>query len=254
MATDSDLYANVERRDFRPSIGEVARDLALRLTALRRPYWRTLLWLARQRPYLKLIERVVHLEGDVAECGVFRGRTLLAMANYVDSVDKNKIIYGFDSFKGFPGDSVGYVDLGPGRTMTNVKNRFTDAGNARDRIERVACHLDLNVELYTGYFEQTLPKVVSAGRKFCFVYVDCDIYESYRTCLNLLYDAVVPGGIILFGEYTRPVWPGVTRAVDEFFADRLESPIRCDDPGRPQKPKYYVIKGDDAAKVTAAAA
>jgi hypothetical protein len=90
------------------------------------------------------------------------------------------------------------------------------------------------------------------------VHLDCDIYESYKTCLDSLYDQVVPGGVILFDEYACPVWPGATRAVDEFFSDKPEKPLLCRDEGRPQKPKYYVIKGltaaNDAEKRAARAA
>jgi len=131
--------------------------------------------------------------------------------------------------------------------MEKVKKRFTKANTARKRIERVATHLDLNVELHKGYFENTLPGLLSNRSQFCLVHLDCDIYESYLTCLDKLYDLTVPGGIILFDEYDCPVWPGATKAVDEFFADKIEKPIRCDDPGRPTKPKYYVVKGQQAA-------
>ena len=41
-----------------------------------------------------------------------------------------------------------------------------------------------------------------------------------------------------FEEYRRPVWPGATRAVDEFFADRKESPVNSD-----VADLYYVVKG-----------
>jgi len=238
----SEMYAGVGQADFRPSVWEMGREIAIRLSCLRRPYWRFMSWFSANRPYLQLIKRVAHLEGDVAECGVFRGRTLLRLAMYVNSVNKRKTVHGFDSFQGFPPRSVTEGDLGPNRTMTKVRNRFKRAGSARDRIERVASHLNLELEVHAGYFEDTVPQVVARGRRFCFIHLDCDIYESYRTCLASLYDALVPGGIMLFDEYACPVWPGATRAVDEFFEGKRERPIRCDDPGRPEKPRYYIVK------------
>ena len=228
--------------ESRPSFYDLGREAAIRVSMLRQPYWKVMAHFADNRPYMQLIKKAVKLEGDIIECGVFRGRTLLRLANYVNSVNKDKTLFGLDSFEGFPTDTIIEGDLGPNRTMAKVKGRFKNTGGARERIERVAKHLGLNVELHKGFFENTLPNVVKDGRKFCFIHLDCDIYESYKTCLNSLYESLVPGGIMLFDEYACPIWPGATAAVDEFFSDRPERPIRCDDPGRPEKPKYYIVK------------
>jgi O-methyltransferase len=82
-------------------------------------------------------------------------------------------------------------------------------------------------------------------RTYCFIHVDCDIYESHLDCLNLLYDRLVPGGIVVFDDYAQPKWPGATRAVDEFFADRPERPVKL---ASRQNPAWYVRKPLDAAK------
>ncbi|MCY0151814.1 TylF/MycF family methyltransferase [Hoeflea alexandrii] len=56
------------------------------------------------------------------------------------------------------------------------------------------------------------------------MFIDCDIYESHLDCLNVLYDQLVPGGIVVFDDYAEPKWPGASRAVDEFFADQPVKP------------------------------
>lgn len=249
----SDIYANIPRSDGRPRISAVLRDAAIRAACLRRPYWGVMTALSANRPYLQLLRRVIYLEGDVAECGVFRGRTLLRMAMFVDAVTDRKTVHGFDSFHGFPPTAVGAGDLGPGRTFEKVRKRFQHPGPARDRIERAAWHLNLNVQLHAGYFEETLPRLLEQSRRFCFVHLDCDLYESYRTCLNHLYDALVPGGIMLFDEYACPVWPGATEAVDEFLQHCPERPLACDDPGRRGKPKYYIVKDESGCRCSASA-
>ena len=60
------------------------------------------------------------------------------------------------------------------------------------------------------------------GEKFCFASLDCDIYESYKECLEFFYPRLVPGGVVLFDEYNDPPWPGCNKAVDEFLADKPE--------------------------------
>jgi hypothetical protein len=209
---------------------------------VRRAYWQVATWQAQNRPYLQLLERCCQLQGDVIECGVYRGKSLLRVATWLKSRGIRKLVHGLDSFDGFPQEAIDQLDLGPGRTMQKVSGRFRGAHSAPIQIMRTAADLDLPIKLHVGFFEKKLPALISAGRKFCFVHIDCDIYESYRCCLEHLYDATVPGGIILFDEYRCPVWPGATQAVDEFFANKPEKPQACHDPGRPKKPKYYIEK------------
>jgi hypothetical protein len=57
-----------------------------------------------------------------------------------------------------------------------------------------------------------------ADRVFSFVHLDCDIYESYKQCLEFFYLRLTPGAIVLFDEYNDPEWLGCTVAVDEFFS------------------------------------
>jgi hypothetical protein len=217
-------------------------ERAIRASRVRRIFWNWATHWARHRPYLQLLERCAPLDGDVIECGVFRGKSLLRIATWLKQHGVRKSIHGLDSFDGFPVDGIGEVDLGPGRTVQKVRGRFRGASDAPRSILRTAADLDLPIRLHVGLFDETLPRLIGSGRKFCFVHIDCDIYESYRHCLEKLYDATVPGGIILFDEYRCPMWPGATQAVDEFFADKPEKPAACHDPGRPTKPKYYVMK------------
>ena len=48
-----------------------------------------------------LLERTSAIPGDVAECGVWRGRSLVAMGLYLQQQGSRKTIFGFDSFQGF---------------------------------------------------------------------------------------------------------------------------------------------------------
>ena len=80
------------------------------------------------------------------------------------------------------------------------------------------------IHFYKGRFEESMPKL-SPEQKFSFVYMDCDLYQSYKTCLEHMYHRVVSGGIILFDEYHEVCkWPGAKKAIDEFFIDKPEKP------------------------------
>ena len=49
----------------------------------------------------RMIERTHLLDGELADCGVFRGASLIAIGIYLQQQQIAKTVYGFDSFQGF---------------------------------------------------------------------------------------------------------------------------------------------------------
>ena len=58
------------------------------------------------------------------------------------------------------------------------------------------------------------------NNKIAILHIDSDLYESYLTCLNNLYENIIDGGIIIFDEYYSHKYPGARVAVNEFFEDK----------------------------------
>jgi hypothetical protein len=139
-------------------------------------------------------------DGLVLEFGVRGGRS-------VDHIARRRpgtTVHGFDSFEGLPAPWTGY-------TM--------DAGAFRGR---GVPHVERNVELHVGWFDDTLPPFVAAhAEPVAFVHVDSDIYESARTVLYGLAPRFVPGSVIVFNEYFNyPNWRAHEfRAFQEFCLD-----------------------------------
>jgi len=75
-----------------------------------------------------------------------------------------------------------------------------------------------------GYFEDTLERFKDL--RFAGVNLDCDLYQSYLTCLEFFYPRVVPGGYIIFDDYGLPAYPGAQKAVDSFLAAKPEKITR----------------------------
>jgi hypothetical protein len=169
-----------------------------------------------------LVDRVASVPGDLAECGVFRGATLVPTAIYLHQKKIDKHIFGFDSFQGF--DRVVTKDVALGGT----KDPYRRVGGFSETSEQLVAgklrrfEAEENVTLLPGYFRDSLP--TRAASRFSFVHLDCDTYESYRECLSFFYPRVNAGGIILFDEYNDPAWPGCNMAIDEFLADKPEKP------------------------------
>jgi O-methyltransferase len=185
---------------------------------------------------ISLIEQTRHVPGDIAECGVYRGQSLIPMAIYVRQRGIDKKLYGFDSFEGFAPSVVDDLRLGGTNDEWKTPGLMNDT--SRERVASKAKVFGLShVTLVKGYFDATFPAFSDAV--FSFVHLDCDAYDAYRECLAFFYPRLSTHGIISFDEYNDPPWPGCNRAVDEFLSDKPEKlqVIACDN-----YEKYYFVK------------
>lgn len=188
---------------------------------------------------LDLLDRVAEVPGSVAECGVYRGRTLVPLSLYVKIRQPGKHVFGMDSFEGFPANAINKEPPTMGCDPSNSATAFT---NTSDALVLKKLHLfGLNyVQVYKGYFDNTLPRL--SRQRFSFVHLDCDLYESYRQCLNFFYPRMNPGAILLLDEYNDPAWPGCNQAVDEFLVDK---PERVEEIERQNYLKCFFVKQTD---------
>lgn len=181
-----------------------------------------------------MVDKVQKVEGDIVECGVSIGHGALLFTLFSDYIGTPRTYYGFDSFEGFP--CPGEKDE---NTPITGKGFWANPPEAvlrvlRDgRLPEEVIHE--RIRLLKGWFDKTLPNY--EGR-IALLHLDCDLYESYKLSLEILYDKVQPGGVIMFDEYGDARWPGARKAIDEFF---------CDKPEKPQAHekcswKYFVIK------------
>ena len=173
--------------------------------------------------------------GAYVECGVYQGHTMLTAATFLRNLGKNRDIYGFDTFQGFPVIEVDERDHPRYFTRLHELNSIDDEHLKRAR-ERTKDFEDLshlettyfinsdhvfskakdfsNIHLVAGAFQKTLRKF---EQPITVLFLDCDLYQSYKDCLEALYHLVLPGGVVIFDEYFSLKYPGARLAVDEFF-------------------------------------
>jgi hypothetical protein len=72
--------------------------------------------------------------------------------------------------------------------------------------------------LIKGVFKETLDKI---DQPVGVLFLDCDLYQSYKDCLDALYSKVISGGAIIFDEYYSLKYPGPRLVVNEFFEDKI---------------------------------
>ena len=120
--------------------------------------------------------------------GVYRGKTMQHISQHF----RDQTCWGFDSFVGLP--EPWYISAGE-----NAKTH--PAGKFDMRIETEQPRFRDNVRLVAGRSEDPLPPWLEQNRgRNRFLHVDCDLYSSTRTVLDLLNARIVPGTVIVFDE------------------------------------------------------
>ncbi len=178
------------------------------------------------------------IRGDIAECGVWRGGSMMAIAlALLAEEDVERTLHLYDTFEGMsePTDR----DFDPaGRSarallegaakddeiwccaaLDDVRRNVASTGYPRERLAFVK-----------GKVEDVLPG--SAPGPLALLRLDTDWYESTRHELEHLYPLLVPNGVLIIDDYGH--WAGSRRATDEFFARQAFKPLlnRLDYAGR----------------------
>ena len=156
--------------------------------------------------FVNKLKEVEKIDGDVIEFGVFRGGSLLSMAR-----NTNKKIYGLDTFEGLPkpNENDGLISRKCRKSMTSTNIFLVVDMLEKNKIK--------NVELLKGLFSETLPEL--KDKRFCFAYVDCDLYEGTKQALEFLMLRMNKGGIIAIDDFYSKIYLGVRKAVLEFFKE-----------------------------------
>ena len=207
--------------EFRRLIWDRRLDKMLKSPEGRAEYWRDLGSRCDRSPMITMLKSALQVSGDVIECGVYRGSSLMRIARTIRETQPSKRLFALDSFQGFPEGSVLDIDVGKGRWKHRVKQKFRFCADTPTRLKRCFDAYGVSGEIVAGYFSQTLSRF--RQHSFCFVHLDVDLYTSYIECLDALYDRVTPGGVIVFDECDSGAWPGSERAIREFFSHRPET-------------------------------
>jgi hypothetical protein len=191
----------------------------------------------------KLIENI---PGDIIELGVCGGRGLFS---FVHSVFINEPQYqwrnivGFDTFEGFPTLSE-KDNLDNAAHLKNV-NSFCE--NSYDELVQLKkTHEDFRflntreqIKLVKGDVRKTLPEYIKKheGLIVSLLYCDLDLYEATKFSLDLLWDRIPKGGIIVFDNAIMDTWEGEAIAFHEALCIGKCRIVRI-----PYIKQFYLIK------------
>lgn len=149
-------------------------------------------------------------DGEFAEIGTAGGHG----AHYIwRMMNPQSHLYCFDTFEGFDAKEVALENKLFNKSIDKDFIGQNPVDVVRQRITggKSASNLSLVKGWFPGSFEPY------AHLRFRFVHVDLDLYEPTRATLDVIWPRLEPGGVMLFHDYGCSLFPGVRKAVDEFF-------------------------------------
>jgi O-methyltransferase len=164
--------------------------------------------------------------GDFAECGVWRGGSVMAMAQQLNRLNaSDRRIWLYDTYEGMTDPTEKDVEAGSGvRAVDMLDSTPVADGNnvwCVASIEDVRANV-LSTEYPAERFEfvkgdvaETL--LTSVPDQLSLLRLDTDWYESTRLGLEVLYPRLSLGGVCILDDYGH--WEGARVAVDEYFGD-----------------------------------
>ncbi|MAF29450.1 MAG: hypothetical protein CL819_09535 [Croceicoccus sp.] len=153
-----------------------------------------------------------NVPGEIAEVGVFKGK----VSRFMRHLAPARRMHLFDTFEGFSSN-----DFERPEESKDARFKDTDAEVVKQGV------LDVNAQgaevlTHVGYFPDTASEL--KDETFCFISLDVDKYKPTLAGLEILYSRLEPGGYVFIHDYNSTESNrGVSRAVDEWIAQRPES-------------------------------
>lgn len=179
--------------------------------------------------WYEFFSQIRGLEGDIVECGVGRGRSLITIASInklISSLDdrQERKIFALDSFEGFPeptefDNSIRSPQKGEWSMSPNKQFKYSPETIAK--IMKLA-DIDSKIDYVKGFFDKTTENLEVGD--ISILHLDGDLYESVKTPLNNLWQKVVIGGLVVIDDYAveeteNERFPGARTAIKEFLRD-----------------------------------
>lgn len=172
------------------------------------------------------IDRIsqLEIEGDIVECGVWRGGSMMAAAkSLLYHGDCSRSLWLFDTFEGMTKPETQDVDHNGNLAsqLLDSTERIEDSVWCIAGLEEVKTNLHTtgypqeNLKFVAGPVEQTLLNDEILPDQIALLRLDTDWYRSTLLELETLFPRLVPGGVLIIDDYGH--WQGCQQAVDEYF-------------------------------------
>ena len=169
------------------------------------------------------------IPGEYVECGVWKGGNIMLLKKFLETEEvSQRKIYAYDTFEGMTNPDENDFEISNKNFATKLlkrdKNKKTNIWGVcslEDVKKNILKHvIDLNnINFIKGPVENTLNEKKNIPEKISLLRLDTDWYQSTKKELEVLYEKVESGGVIIIDDYGH--WGGSKKAVDEFFLNKF---------------------------------
>jgi len=189
--------------------------------------------IARFLAHYEIFKLFVDVPGVIIDLGVYQGASTFTWAKLCEifcPTDVRKVVYGFDTFEGFPSlstedgkeDMKQDVKVGGYFGGTSIEQDLILAQQAINHDKHIR-HIN-RIEFIKGDVIETIPEFVKDkgnGLRISLLNLDLDLYEPTRVALEHFVPHMAKGGIIILDEYAVDTFGGETKAVDDYFIEKF---------------------------------
>lgn len=159
----------------------------------------------------EIYKRVLNLNGNIGEIGVYKGSSFLFWAKLVKIFEpyNSTQVYGFDWFKGMEpkeGDDSNQQGKYVG-SYEELKNLIE-----WQEMEDIAMLFQMNVITDSKKFMKARPYL-----RFKILYIDCGIKEVMEAAFESFYPRLVKGGILMMDHFNYAVSPSESDIVEKYI-------------------------------------
>ena len=171
---------------------------------------------------VKYLERN-KIDGDLVECGVWKGGCAAAMAMVLKDIGSEKKIYLYDTYEGMtePSEFDNIYTSGENAMKRFLSHKekgdkwcYSSINEVKSLFQKYDL-LDFSIFI-KGDVAQTLNVEDNLPKKISLLRLDTDFYDSTLKELETLYPRLEKGGVLLIDDYG--FWDGAKKAVDEYFS------------------------------------
>ncbi len=163
------------------------------------------------------VKAVEGIEGDIVECGVWRGGNIILARKLAPE----RICWLYDTFAGMPEPDPVDINRSGKPAMQGYETRkAAGIGWCAASLDEVIGYLQETgtynphkLRFVEGDVLETLHQY--PPEKIALLRLDTDWYASTKAELEVLYPRLQPGGILIVDDYGH--WMGAQRAVKEYF-------------------------------------
>lgn len=185
--------------------------------------------------YNEIIHQVLDIPGAIIELGVQWGALtslLLNLTSIHEPFNFRRKVVGFDTFAGFPESSLTQSELSQGwqandlSTCENIENIISNCLDLHQTFSAMN-HMTRH-ELVAGDVHVTLQNWLDSNphESVALCIFDMDLYQPTRCALEKILHRSQKGTVLVFDEYSHPLFPGEAKAVRELLDIHQLKPIK----------------------------